>query len=1099
MAVVALTQAACEFRCLGPVTLTGAAGVALSLRTRKQVALLYYLARRPGRPVARDELIELLWSSDAPKAARHSLSQSASLVNKAIGAEAVIASGRDRLVLRPGVLALDVADFERLAAGGQHEEAMRLWRGGLLEGIWIRRAPNFERWLGEERERCLRLFRRLAHARLEALRGAGDHATMRDQSERLLEYDPLDEKAMLMHLESLTLLDDRSLGLRRYAEFEQRLRKELDAEPGSALRSWAKRHRRGDSGIATYSKMPVSRISEITVLPTAQPLFGRTEEFALLWNAWDEAQRGKSAFIIVEGEAGIGKTALATKLVNQAHVAGGSVCYVKCYRTEKSVPFAPITAIIRQLSRLPGFVALDPVWIGELTRLVPELRERYPNAPQPMAVDDAARHRLSDATSQAASAVADEQPLMIAVDDLQDADEATLALLHYIGRCQQPSVFVVAGWRHEAVLSEYQKAFFETVQATGFARRVVLKGLAEKEVERLVSHVAASRGTSLAESAVAEVARRAHGNPLHVIEAVLSAVQPSDPSAGRAGRDAVKQDFDASARERFSGLPPASQLVAKIVGLAGHPLSEFELAELSQLKPAELGQAVLALESAQFARRAGARLGLVHEQYSATIEAHTGAAEGTALHLRLAEMLAQSAASNPAVRYEAARHYAAAGDMTKAREHAESAAHFAARLGAVRSRVEALELVRRASDGPAYDTNVLIGQCYLELNEFDRLHALCERLRSDALLPRKVHCELAYLEAALAFDTGRQSLSALEKVLEELLESKCPFQHRGPATILLMRIADKTGNYRRTKALARQLRRSQVTGMPRDRFTMFAAGYVFCKYYRPGRAISLLRGALTDSQSHSDWSLESLSRDGLAIALKQIGKYQDSIREFNLSLAFARRTMNANAEARCLQNRAVSEIAVGELNAALESIEESDKICNGSWSFMTFNAYNRAIVYLLSREHEKAITAFQHACELAERHCMKYLLADSLGGLALAYLRLGNELAFKECSERAALTDNPFVTKRASWTVVTSECWHRAVVRGEPEQALAALAVAARQARGQDVTFGQVLQLEWVYLSEWVSGGRALGPRASLADDARSLGAGWIVAACEQS
>src|SRR5258708_23919984 len=154
------TQAASRYCCLGPVMLTGPDGVSLDLRTRKLLALILLLARQPGKPMSRDALIELLWPKDSERKARHSLSQSVSLINKELGVEAIASTDKDRVVLKPNVLWLDADAFERSAAGGEQAEARRLWRGTLLEGIWIQRAPGFERWLADERGRLERARRR---------------------------------------------------------------------------------------------------------------------------------------------------------------------------------------------------------------------------------------------------------------------------------------------------------------------------------------------------------------------------------------------------------------------------------------------------------------------------------------------------------------------------------------------------------------------------------------------------------------------------------------------------------------------------------------------------------------------------------------------------------------------------------------------------------------------------------------------------------------------------------------------------------------------------------------------------------------------------
>ena len=250
-----------------------------------------------------------------------------------------------------------MAEFERCAAQRRQRDARALWRGNLLEGIWFTGAPNFERWLDAERRRLLETMRRALHGLLVTGRSEGDWEGMRSVAEALLDLDGLDETAMLAQLSAVTLLGDRTLALRRFVEFEARLREELGAEPGPEMRDWAKRQRCGTpapwrgagEGVPT-----ASRVSE-TVVPLAfAPLYGRTAEFAALWQAWDAARGGRGGCVVLLGPPGIGKTALATKLTDQVRVAGGVACVARCFRTEKCVPFAPVSALVRQLAGSAG-------------------------------------------------------------------------------------------------------------------------------------------------------------------------------------------------------------------------------------------------------------------------------------------------------------------------------------------------------------------------------------------------------------------------------------------------------------------------------------------------------------------------------------------------------------------------------------------------------------------------------------------------------------------------------------------------------------------------------------------------------------------------
>lgn len=1077
-----------RFQSLGPVAIADADSAPLTLRTRKQVGLLFYLVRR-GRPVGRDELIDLLWCDKSERLARHSLSQCCSLINKALGAEIIVTAGRDRLVAVDGTVSLDVSDFERLVSAGEHDQALALWRGSLFEGLWIPRAPQFERWLSDERERLQRAFQRLVHARMETLRNAGDHPAMRDEAERLLLLDPLDEKAMLSSLEALTLSGDRSLALRKYADFETRLRKELDSEPGTALRGWAKRVRRSEGPPPPRGRVVAPRISEITVLPAAQPFFGRTEEFAMLWKAWENTGTGKGAFIIIEGEPGIGKTALATKLVNQAHIAGGSVCFVRCYRTEKSVPFAPITALIRQLSRLPGFVALDPVWIGELSRLVPELRERYPGVPLPMAVDDAARNRLSDATVNAALSVSDEQPLMIVVDDLFDADEVSLALLHYLGRQTPRLPVLILGVVRSRNPTDYEKLFIDTARSAGFAHCVELHNLSADSIQRLTLQVLARRGIEASERAVLEVVSRSGGNPLQAIEAALSLEVGEDFKSAKHAA-AQSGTFSQSARERMAQLPAHIRLVASAIAIAGRPLSELELAGVTRLAPAELATSIDVLESTHFGRRLGSGVSLLHDSYFPIVVSSTGAEQKKALHLRFAETIQSISSLRSGMQFEAARHLAMAGKHRRAFDHAMLAAEHAKSIGATRSKVEALELAWQLNPQINSTTAVELAESYLSLGDLHNMERVSAGIRRRADIDASSLLAITYVELSARLRAGRATLAETEAALESLLASSvAPFPFKNDAQVLLLQIVDKTGHFATARRTARQLRRDSGHGVLSGH-ALFATGYVFAKYYWPKSSLPFLELAADRLQALGSIALEQFARDCIGIVLKMLGRFEESIVHFERSLALARKNLDPHGEARCLQNRAVSEMVLGRFGRARESLFEASRLGVSAGPYSPYNSYNLAIMALSEDDNEAAIASFDECLVRATAAGNNLVAGDACAGIALACARLGRTADLAHFVGKMKDLDATCLTDRLGWLPSVALSWDMAFNSHLPDEAIARLELHSRQMRRRDVAVWLTLELEVIRLKDACYGKEvALGDRRLLVERAERYGA----------
>ncbi len=1081
-----------RLRCLGPVSFVAPDGLPRRFRTRKQMGLLLVLARRAGRPQGREQLVELLWGGDEPRAARHSLAQSISLINKAFGQDAIRFAGKDQVTLREGLVWLDADEFEQHAAAGRYEEARGLWRGNLMEGLWVQRAPAFEAWVDSERQRLKRLHRTVLHAAVEAERTAGNWSAMRATAESLLESDPLDEAAMLGYLEALTLAGDRTLALRRFAEFESRLKDELDAEPGVALKAWIKRQRKGEE-LPTPAPSVFPRVAETQTLPTARPVYGREAEFKVLWDAWTAAQQSQGSFIILEGPAGIGKSALAGKLANQAHVMGGAVCFVRCWRTEKSVPFAPITALIRQLMRLPGFVALNEVWIGELSRLVPELRERYPNAPAPMAIDDSARHRICDGTLHAASCISDEEPLMMIVDDVHCADEASLALLHYFAR-QTPRlpVMLVCTSRTNVAETSLERAFFETARTLRVAKFLELRSLAYDQSAKIAREALAQRGLEAPEWALSLLYERASGVPLQVIESVMALPNKGPGSSQQWAADlrqhfGTPETFETSSTERLSSLPETAQRVAAALAVAARPLTDYELSSVLRLPASVLIRAVADLERAHFVRRTATSVTFVHDEYQTSTQQNLDRVDATALHLALAELLAKSAAEDPGARCEVARHYELAGRHPEARVQALKAAEYAASIGATKERAAALELAFRASPVADVEVGLALGRSLLATRDCSSVARLCHHLRAIAppLLPDQA-IELSYLELAQAHFAGIDDLETTSNQLERLLlNASAEFPDLLQAHIVLMRALDRAGHHARARRAARRLRllARRSSSPSATAYTLVAAGWVIGKYYRPDKALALLRAALNEAQCANALAVEQLCREGISVMLNSLGRYDEALGEHELNRLVAQRLLDPLGEATCLNNLGVAELNLCLWAEAEQHLGEAIRLASNhpDWPNGTYPRLNLGVLCYLQRRFADAVRELQLAHEHARRKGHWFLGLLTAGALGMCAIRRED---FEELRIWAEFVKAEWRGREKEITdldyIVATLAWNGAVNETNAKKAFELLDWAARYTAKRDVDHSLSVQMEAVLLREHLSGRRQDEGRSAL-------------------
>lgn len=223
-------MAACSLTLLGGFELRSGDGHDLALSTRKDRLLLTYLALNAGRPLGRDRLAGLLWGDRGEAQARDSLRQSLAAIRQAfrqVGLDP-IGSERDSVSFNAAGIEVDAVAFERLAADATaRAEAASLYRGALLEGI-DGLTPEFEVWLGPERERLASIAVRLVEQIAESS-GRSEPATC--LARQLLAHDPLCEAVyralMRLHVSS----GDRAAALKLYTTCRDALRKELGATP----------------------------------------------------------------------------------------------------------------------------------------------------------------------------------------------------------------------------------------------------------------------------------------------------------------------------------------------------------------------------------------------------------------------------------------------------------------------------------------------------------------------------------------------------------------------------------------------------------------------------------------------------------------------------------------------------------------------------------------------------------------------------------------------------------------------------------------------------------------------------------------------------
>ena len=503
-------------------------GSQLTFPLRKAEALLLYLAVEGGMR-SRSKLAALLWPDSEPLIARKALRNALVLLRRLLAdpdasptQHTHLLSPRELLGLDPQApleLDLDVVQLawneiqrlntpttqvQRADSIAQVQHALALVRGPFLDGFWLGESAPFDEWVEQQRRqwqvRLPVLFDRLSNWQEEV----GEQEQARVTLTHWLALDPLAEEAtrrlMRMHL----ALGDPTAALRVYATCRTRLAEELRVKPSAETVALAEHIRTTAASRGGSPARPATTPGErqLTVEFLA-PLVGRQASFKHLVESLQQARRGQPQAALVVGEAGIGKTRLVREWVAWAAAQGALVLAGQAFEMGGRLPYQPLVEALRprlEAENAPEDL-LEDLWLAELSRLLPELRVRYPDLPAPTEDELAAKIRLFEAVARLVDALARSGPLVLLLDDLQWVDGASLDLVRYLGRYwkeHSSRVLLLGAARSEAL--ELNPQLFSHLADLGRdlpVRKVTLQTLNRSETLQLVQAIAGEGSQSM--------------------------------------------------------------------------------------------------------------------------------------------------------------------------------------------------------------------------------------------------------------------------------------------------------------------------------------------------------------------------------------------------------------------------------------------------------------------------------------------------------------------------------------------------------------------------------------------------------------------------
>ncbi|RLQ22584.1 hypothetical protein DWB85_06250 [Seongchinamella sediminis] len=334
------------------------------------------------------------------------------------------------------------------------------------------------------------------------------------------------------------------------------------------------------------------------------PFIGRRDELEHLERALDQLRNANARVVGLPGGAGSGKTRLMDEVAERAAEKAVRVIWSQQPEQPGAPPYFPWMLVLRAIFAQPDADAVL-AHLGEaradLGHILPELGESKPlHSAANTGMSAAGRLQLHDSVTRALLHSANQQPLLLLLDNLHLADHSSLDLLTYF--CSQIGthpILVVCAFRDDTLApnSPLRGTLLELSRRNAYSE-LAMTGLSENQTAQLLyAFLGAIPPTTL----VSSIWHRSDGNPLFIIEigTLLARSATMDHMPATATRFRVPASLRAVISSRLDTLPKRTTDLLRTAAVVGR---DFDLSCLAALEKTRIDRVLGLLEVAEEAR-----------------------------------------------------------------------------------------------------------------------------------------------------------------------------------------------------------------------------------------------------------------------------------------------------------------------------------------------------------------------------------------------------------------------------------------------------------------------------------------------------------------
>jgi DNA-binding SARP family transcriptional activator len=1028
-----ISEETLEIRLLGQLEIRlGGSPVAFST-PRKSLEVLAYLLLNRSAPAAREHLAFLLYPDDEESSARAKLRATLNDMPKILPAPFAryVIVDSDKVRWNPDApLWLDVDAFSAAATDRQRlSTAIELYRGDLLPQL-------YDEWIEARREAYRNAYVRCLDAAISAARSMADFPAAIETARRALALDPYREDVVRRIVSIRYQSGDRAGALTEYDAFVKRLRTEMDAEPMAETTALADRIRHGVE--------PTEEPEAMAPSPSASPVLpfvGRDDEFGQLLECWTRAVQRRGNIAFVGGEGGIGKSRLTLEFAHAVEDRGGRVLSGATSFPE-AMPYEAVSDALR--SAIPLLSALPHnQTLATLATIVPELRRRYSLPELPELSADSERIRLFDALARALADLAAQRPVLLVLEDLHWAQQATCDMIEFLARriAGTRVMLLITHRNDETALSHPLHGLRATAQRDSGIANVALRRLAPIDITTMYSLLSDAEDLG-----IDELVDLSQGHPHFLTQLVLE--RREGP------RERMPATIESALERRLERLSPEARTAAEIAACMGDYFSADALRAVSGWDDTALGGALDELLDRRIVREAPGRslfdYAFTHHAVQEAIVAEVAPQRAIARHRRIAHVFEELYLEHaPELAASIARQYDLAGNADNAASRYLDAVRHSISLGAVEEaltlcargiqlatenrlsvdlRFEHVAIEARRGDSDAWgraltDLEGAVGNlgdmelhrtslmCRFEYanncNDSATESRIIEQLR-EAIDTSDPHwlAQLRLAESTASYDAGHlaEATAAAERGLAACRETgNVEMEMR--LLCQLAAVQAERGNFSEADRVFKQTRAVvERSSNPQVRLNALRSEWpIVYRQRRSERAVEVAAEALAVAEQIGDRPTQARAHDRLAVSITATGRNIASARHhWAQSRELVEESGQINFAAGSLLNAAILETRLGFFERGLELTERSLEAFEkaGSPRGLAIALDNLVVLRAYTGRFEGAREAARRASAIADELDFAMQKASTVENLALAEAQTGNfELAISLAEE----------------------------------------------------------------------------------------------------